>query len=78
MFDLAPLFCLSVLSTLFMKSSRSISIPLTVATTFCSVLEKPSLFLKRSAKTKENNAIAITSIKNNDLCLILFNIAIVA
>jgi hypothetical protein len=45
---------------------------------FCSVVEKPSLFLKRSANTNENNAIAITSIKINDLCLILFNIAIVA
>ena len=75
--DLAPAFCLSVLSTLFIKSSRSISIPLTLATTVCS-LPKLSPLLISSAKTNENNAIPITIINTDDLPLIVFNIAIVS
>ena len=76
MFDLVPAFCLSVVSTLFIKSSRSISIPLTLATTLCSV-PKLSPLLISSAKTNENSAIPITIINTDDLPLIVFNIAII-
>jgi hypothetical protein len=52
------------------------SLPLTVAITSWDLLEKPSVFLNKSAKTNENNAIAITITRKSPRCLILFKIAI--
>jgi len=47
-----------------------------VAITFCDLLVKAPLFLNKSARTKENNASAITNIRNSERCLILFKTAI--
>ena len=47
-----------------------------VATIFCDLEVSASLFLNKSANTKENSANAIINIKNSERCLILFKTAI--
>ena len=75
MADIDPRFCFSTLSTFLIKSSLSISIPLTEPTVDVFISDVP-VFLKTSARTNENSAIAITTIRKNERCLIWFNIAI--